>query len=83
MDGCCGGTAFVRLALELWPDDMTGLFKLRSLLLCSASLPTPPDDDVVANSPCNGLPDISCSVNMRGRCELSSELGDRRASGVL
>lgn len=81
--GCCGGTGFDRLALELCPDDITGLFKLRSLLLCKASLPTPPEDDVVAKSPCNGLPDMSCNVRIRGRCELSSELGDNLANGVL
>lgn len=85
--GAFGGTpGFFRLALELCPlsCDMTGLFKLLSLLLCKTSFPTPPDDDVVAKSAlCNGFPEISCSVRILGCCELISELGESRAKGVL
>uniref|UniRef100_A0A1A9UMU7 Uncharacterized protein n=1 Tax=Glossina austeni TaxID=7395 RepID=A0A1A9UMU7_GLOAU len=37
--------------------------QLRSLLLCKASLPTPPELEVVASKAlCKGFPDISCNV---------------------
>lgn len=58
-----GGPAVLRLSEELRPLSwlITGLFRLRSLFVCKASLPTPPDEDVVAsNADCNGLPLMSC-----------------------
>jgi len=83
---CCWGTpGFCLLALELWPEscDITGLFRLRSLLLWT-SLPTPPELEVVARRALwRGFPEMSCSVRMRGCWELSSELGESLASGVL
>lgn len=57
-----GGGAAAFLLLELCPLswDITGLLRLRSLLLCKTSLPTPPELDVVANNAlCKGLPLIS------------------------
>jgi hypothetical protein len=52
----------VFLLAELWPLswDMTGLLRLLSLLLCSTSFPTPPEEDVAANrADCSGLPLMS------------------------
>jgi len=63
---------------------MMGEFRLLSLLEFNASLPTPPDEDVVASSAlCSGFPLMSCNVRIRGCCADNSLLGDNLARGVL
>lgn len=67
--GVTGGGPVTFLLLELCPlsCDITGLLRLRSLLLWRTSFPTPPELEVVASRAlCSGFPLISCNVNIRG-----------------